>query len=200
MSSSEATGSLAALCFHGSYASLLAIDRVSSAVEAWHRLRPDLDATPALVVERILLLADVLQQRLRDPLDAAGIGRGDLDVLVTLRHAERPHLQPGDLARHLGVTTGAITKRLDRLVARGLVIRRVGADDARTRTVAITDAGARLTEAVVEEDLAGQAAALAAVGPAQRALLDHLLGELLRSVTTAADDGVDAPIRGMIQP
>nr|WP_297424525.1 MarR family transcriptional regulator [uncultured Actinotalea sp.] len=175
----------------------MATDRISAAVQGWHRLRPDLDAAPALVVERILLLADVLEQRLRDPLDAAGVGRGDLDVLVTLRQAGTGPLQPGDLARHLGVTTGAITKRLDRLVARGLVTRRVGAEDARTRTVTLTDAGARLTEAVVEEDLAGQAAALGAIGPAQRALLDHLLAELLRSLQSQPGGGAPAT-RGMI--
>lgn len=179
------------------------VDRTRAAVEAWQHLRPDLDATPALVVERVLVLAELLQQRLQRPLDAAGVGRGDLDVLVTLRHARTPHLQPGELARHLGVTTGAITKRLDRLVARGLVTRRVGADDARTRTVALTDTGARLTDALVEEDLAGQAAVLAPVGPAQRALLDHLLAELLRSLTTGdedAPDRVEPRDRGMIHP
>lgn len=160
----------------------MSMDRARDAADAWQRLRPDLDPSPLLVVQRLLLLADALEQRLRAPLDAAGIGRGDLDVLVMLRHAGVTHLQPGDLARRLGVTTGAITKRLDRLVARGLVTRRVGLGDARTRTVALTDAGRRLTDAVVEEDLAGQAALLAPVGPAQRALLDHLLAELLRSL------------------
>lgn len=177
----------------------MASDRVAAAVESWRHLRPDLDAEPALVVERILVLAEVLQQRLRGPLDAAGVGRGDLDVLVTLRQAGTGPLQPGDLARHLGVTTGAITKRLDRLVARGLVTRRVGAEDARTRTVTLTDSGARLTDAVVEEDLAGQEAVLGAVGPAQRALLDHLLAQLLGSLQTPP--GGDAPAdRGMIHP
>jgi DNA-binding MarR family transcriptional regulator len=172
----------------------MSTDRARDAVAAWQRLRPDLDASPLLVVQRLLLLADALEQRLRAPLDAAGIGRGDLDVLVALRHAGVGHLQPGDLARRLGVTTGAITKRLDRLVARGLVTRRVGLDDARTRTVALTDTGTRLTDAVVEEDLAGQAAVLAPVGPAQRALLDHLLANLLRSL-----GGPDRPT-GIIDP
>lgn len=161
-------------------------------VAAWHRVRPDLDASPTLVVDRIRLLAQEIDQRLRPPLDAAGLGRGDLDVLVTLRHAETPHLQPGDLQRHLQVSSGAITKRLDRLTARRLVTRRVGPDDARTRTVALTEAGARLTDDVVAADLAGQAALLAGTGSAQRALLDHLLAELLRSITTA-DPGAGPP-------
>lgn len=177
--------------------------------DAWDRLRPDLDTSPALVVGRLLLLAETLEQRLRAPLDAAGLGRGDLDVLVTLRHATSEPLQPGRLQRHLGVSSGAITKRVDRLTARGLVVRRVGTEDARTRTVALTEAGVRLTDAVVEEDLAGQAALLAAVGPAQRALLEHLLAELLRTVTAPGPGEDDAPRRlagpgspgpGMIDP
>ncbi|EYR65077.1 transcriptional regulator [Actinotalea ferrariae CF5-4] len=163
----------------------MADDRIRRTVDAWQDARPDLDATPALVLERVRLIADALDLRLRAPLAAAGLGRGDLDVLVELRHAGAPDLRPGDLQRRLGVTSGAVTKRVDRLAARGLVTRRVGADDARTRTVTLTPAGLRLTDAVVAEDLAAQAALLAQVGPAQRALLDHLLAELLRSVTSA---------------
>ena len=118
-------------------------------------------------------------------------------IWTSSSRSARPGPAPCSPAISRGVTTGAITKRLDRLVARGLVTRRVGAEDARTRTVTLTDAGARLTEAVVEEDLAGQAAALGAIGPAQRALLDHLLAELLRSLQSQPGGGAPAT-RGMI--
>lgn len=175
-------------------------DRVRATVEGWHRVRPDLDATPLLVLDRLRLVAEALEPLLRAPLDAAGLGRGDLDVLVALRHADPPQLRPGDLQRQLSVTSGAITKRVDRLATRGLVTRRVGADDARTRTITLTDAGARLTDAVVEEDLAGQAALLAGVGSAQRALLEHLLAELLRTLEELRGRAAPAcPARGMIE-
>ncbi|HBS75331.1 MAG TPA: MarR family transcriptional regulator, partial [Microbacterium sp.] len=44
-------------------------------------------------------------------------------------------------ARHTMVTTGAVTKRLDRLEAAGLVARRTSESDGRGRVVALTAAG-----------------------------------------------------------
>ena len=44
-----------------------------------------------------------------------GLGEGEFDVLAALRRAGEPFDGSGELARHTMVTTGAMTKRLDRL-------------------------------------------------------------------------------------
>ena len=72
-----------------------------------------------------------------------GLGEGEFDVLATLRRAGAPYERaPGELAAHTMVTTGAMTKRLDRLERDGLVTRRASSTDGRGRVVALTEPGA----------------------------------------------------------
>ena len=59
----------------------------------------------------------------------ADLGNGDFDVLATLRRAGAPfRLSPGELSASTMVTSGAVTKRVDRLESKGLVKRSVSAD------------------------------------------------------------------------
>jgi DNA-binding MarR family transcriptional regulator len=52
------------------------------------------------------------------------IGGGDMRVLLALRRSGPPYVKrPTDLFRNLLVTSGAITKKVDRLVAAGFVER-----------------------------------------------------------------------------
>jgi DNA-binding MarR family transcriptional regulator len=51
---------------------------------------------------------------------------------------------PSDLADRIGMTRGAITKRVDSLVAKALVTRTPGKDDRRYQAIAITAAGRAL--------------------------------------------------------
>ncbi|MDY7556917.1 MarR family winged helix-turn-helix transcriptional regulator [Cryobacterium sp. 10C3] len=62
-------------------------------------------------------------------------------MLAALRRAGSPYERaPRELADHTMVTTGAMTKRLDRLAAAGLIVRRHVAGDGRRRVVALTPA------------------------------------------------------------
>ena len=69
----------------------------------------------------------------------ADLGNGDFDVLASLRRAGAPYrLTPTELAGTTMVTSGAVTKRVDRLVAQGLVERSVSETDGRGRVIALT--------------------------------------------------------------
>jgi len=72
--------------------------------------------------------------------DAAGLSTVDLFVLNLLDIARAT--TPGDLARRTGLTTGAVTKLVDRLERSGLVTRRDDPTDRRRVLVSIVDAGA----------------------------------------------------------
>ena len=75
---------------------------------------------------RLHRLADRLREELEVEFRRHGLGEGEFDVLAALRRAGEPYeLAPGELARYTMVTTGAATKRIDRLEAAGLVSRRV---------------------------------------------------------------------------
>ena len=148
-------------------------------VEQWARERPDLDTAPMLVVGRLLRLAHVLDGRLRPPFAAEGLANGDFDVLAAMRRSGEPFLvRPVELSRSLLVTTGAITKRLDRLEAQGLVARESADDDGRGKLVRLTPAGAAAADRMMAVHLENQRRLISGLSAAERDELATLLGRL----------------------
>ncbi|MGW6704926.1 MarR family winged helix-turn-helix transcriptional regulator [Streptomyces sp. NPDC054956] len=151
-------------------------DAIAAIVDQWKRERPDLDTAPMLVTGRLFRLADELDQRLRPPFQAAGLGSGDFDVLAALRRSGEPYaLSAGELSRTVLVTTGAISKRIDRLEARGLVGRTVAEADSRGRLITLTPEGVALTDELIAVHLDNQRHLLAGLTPDEQTHLAHLL-------------------------
>jgi DNA-binding MarR family transcriptional regulator len=158
-------------------------DFVGAIVGRWRSLRPDLDPTPMLVIARIARLAALTDELLRPPFAAAGIANGDFDLLAALRRQDPPHeTNPGELALAMLVTTGATTKRIDRLERQGYVTRRPSDLDGRGRIVALTAAGLDLVDELLAVHLANEASILTPLTPTQRNELALLLGALATSV------------------
>ena len=158
-------------------------DAVGQITERWRAIRPDLDPDPMLVIGRISRLAGSIDALLRPPFAAAKLGNGDFDVLAALRRADDAHtLTPGELSRAMLVTTGAVTKRVDRLERRGLVVRAIAEGDARGRRISLTRDGAELVDRLMEEHLDRQRALLDGLTPSQREQLAGLLGRLSLAV------------------
>ncbi|MFE0701002.1 MarR family winged helix-turn-helix transcriptional regulator [Streptomyces sp. NPDC058872] len=163
-------------------------DAIAAIVDQWKRERPDLDAAPMLVIGRLFRLTQTLDQHLRPPFAAAGLGSGDFDLLAALRRAGEPHvLSAGDLSRAVLVTTGAITKRVDRLEARGLVSRSVDETDSRGRLVTLTAEGVALTDQLIAVHLDNQRRLLAGLGEDERAELAGLLERLALTLPEHGD-------------
>jgi DNA-binding MarR family transcriptional regulator len=154
-------------------------DAVADMVGQWQRERPDLDPSPMLVVGRMFRLVDEFDRRLRPPFAEAGLGNGDFDVLAALRRSGEPYaLSAGELSRTVLVTTGAITKRVDRLEAKGLVARTVADEDARGRQIALTPKGIEMTDQLMGEHLANQRRLLEPLTGKEREVLAGLLAKL----------------------
>ncbi|MBL8346139.1 MAG: MarR family transcriptional regulator [Rubrivivax sp.] len=100
------------------------------------------------------------------------------------------HANPGctarQLARGLAVTPPHITVCLDRLTGRGLVLRSRGEADARVQHLRTTAAGTALARRCTQRLLAGEAAALAALSVAERAMLVELLHKVALTRPRAA--------------
>ncbi|MFI5979752.1 MarR family winged helix-turn-helix transcriptional regulator [Streptomyces sp. NPDC051555] len=149
----------------------------------WARERPDLDVGPQAVIGRLHRLAALLTERLCLVFRRYGLSEGEFDVLAALRRAGAPYERaPGELAAHTMVTTGAMSKRIDRLERDGLVTRRRSAADGRGRVVALTPAGRELFDRAFTEHVRGERALLDALDPAQAQLLEVLLTTWLRQV------------------
>src|SRR6478609_503624 len=159
------------------------MDAVDRIVAEWARERPELDSGPMAVIGRLHRLADLLEGELRTVFASAGLGNGDFDVLASLRRSGAPYrLSPGDLSATTMVTSGAVTKRVDRLEQKGLVKRSVSDADGRGREIELTPRGKKLTDAIVVDHWANEDRLLAALDATEREQLVGLLRKLLLSV------------------
>ena len=151
--------------------------------EQWRRERPDLDPSPMLVIGRLFRVTGTLDRLLRPLFATAGLGNGDFDVLAALRRSGAPYaLAPGELSRTILVTTGAVTKRVDRLESRGLVTRSVAEEDTRRRLITLTTEGVALADELIAAHLDNQRRALEDLDEAERAQLASLLQRLAISL------------------
>jgi len=158
-------------------------DHVGRILVQWGRERPDLDVSPLGVVGRLHRLADALNAELRALFAEAGLSDGDFDVLASLRRSGEPFaLTPGELAATTMVTSGAVTKRVDRLAAQGYVTRTVSADDARGRVIALTPEGRTLIDDLFPRHVANERRLLSGLSADERATLARLLEKWGRSL------------------
>nr|WP_279433057.1 MarR family transcriptional regulator [Actinomadura bangladeshensis] len=158
-------------------------DAVDLVLEQWARARPDLDASPMRVLGRLSRLTRIAERELKNLFSEFGLERGEFDVLATLRRAGAPGgMTAGALARSSMVTSGAVTNRLDRLVAKGYVTRELDPGNRRTVIVALTPAGRDLIDRAVAAHLDNERRILAALDEQQQDDLAATLRTLLLSL------------------
>lgn len=161
-------------------------DRVAHIMAEWRRERPDIDPGPQGVIGRMHRIALALTDRVTAVYAEFGLSEAEFDLLATLRRAGAPYERAaGELAGHTMVTTGGLTKRVDRLVERGLVERGASADDARRRLVRLTTAGFELIDRAFTAHMANEHRLLAQLGPQDAATLEPILARWLSMLDDA---------------
>ncbi|MEV6105662.1 MarR family transcriptional regulator [Streptomyces sp. NPDC051940] len=156
-------------------------DHVDRVLEQWARERPDLDVSPMAVIGRVSRLARLLDGELHRAFTPYGLDRGSFDVLATLRRSGAP-LTPTELMRSSMVTSGAVSQRLDRLQARGLVARTPSESDGRGVQVSLTEEGRELIDRAVESHVENEHRILASLPREERDTLAAALRELLQAL------------------
>lgn len=155
-------------------------DEVDHIVAAWGRERPDLDTAPMQVLSRVSRLARHLDRARRAAFAEHGLEVWEFDVLSALRRAGEPYqLTPGDLVRQTMVTSGTMTNRVDRLVAKGLVDRQRSDSDRRGVHVRLSDEGRRAVDAALADLMDHERDLLAGLDPGAQGELTALLRNLL---------------------
>jgi DNA-binding MarR family transcriptional regulator len=155
-------------------------DEVDGLIAAWRRERPDLDVTPLQILSRISRLADLVDERRSQAFVEHGLQAHEFDVLAALRRSGPPfELTAGELSAATYVTSGTMTSRLDRLVARRLVVRRADAVDGRLVRVRLTAAGRRRLDDAFAALVESEHALVNRLAPAEREQLGDLLRDLL---------------------
>ncbi|MEU0373724.1 MarR family transcriptional regulator [Streptomyces sp. NPDC006283] len=164
-------------------------DHVDLVLRQWGAQRPDLDVSPMAVIGRIARCHRRIDAELTRTFALHGLDRASFDVLATLRRSGPAHrLTPAGLMRSAMVTSGAITQRLDRLEARGLVTRTPSESDGRVVHVELTEEGLELVDRVLPDHLATENRVLSALTDAERRTLAGTLRGLLESLGDTVPD------------
>lgn len=162
-------------------------DTVDRTLETWERQWPGHDVTPLSVIARITRASRLLTDQIDDNIERHGLPGWGYRLLETLRHAPEQRLAPTALARAVMVTSGAMTKQLDRLEDAGLLYRMPDPDDRRGILIALTPRGRELIDEVILADIAREHELLAGLAPDERDALAALLRKLLLSLGDAAE-------------
>lgn len=158
-------------------------DHIDDILEQWHRERPDLDVAALGIMGRLTRTTQLADGRLTTGLASSRLQPGWFDLLAPLRRAGAPYeLTPTELMRATMVSSGGITKRLDRLEAAGMVERRPDPSDRRGTRVRLTRTGRATIDAAIEAHTQNETQLLEALTRQERADLDRILRKLLASL------------------
>lgn len=161
-------------------------DEVDRIIEGWQRARADLDVAPLAVFSRISRLARYLEVARRGAFTDAGLEGWEFDMLSSLRRSGDDALSPGALMHETLVTSGTMTTRIDKLVARGLVSKNRSPHDGRAVEVRLRPDGVARVEAAMEKLLEAERELLEPLSPDGRSTLSDTLRSLL--LTFEVDD------------
>jgi DNA-binding MarR family transcriptional regulator len=155
-------------------------DHVDRMLQVWKRELPDLDLATEGIVERIQKLQRHLDRAMNETLAEFKLDRGEWWLLGALRRSGPPYRKsPGKLAEDIGLSSGAMTNRLDRLEAAGLIRRLPDPDDRRALQVELTEAGWQAWQDTVGAQARKEALVANALDPAEKEMLNALLRRLM---------------------
>ena len=117
-------------------------DQLDDSLEVWAREIPDLDPLTEGIIERIQILAWNFNQSMEETLAEFELDRRSFALLGKLRKYGPPYqASAGKLASDIRLSSGAMTNRLDRMEAAGLVRRLPDPDDRRGTLIEPTEEG-----------------------------------------------------------
>jgi DNA-binding MarR family transcriptional regulator len=155
-------------------------DAVDRMLHVWKQALPDLDLATEGIVERIQKLNKYLDRAMNETLAEFGLDRGEWRLLGALRRSGPPYRRsPGHLADDLGLSSGAMTNRLDRLEEAGLLRRLPDPTDRRSIQVELTDAGWQAWQDSTGAQARKEALMAAALNNAEKERLNALLRRLM---------------------
>jgi DNA-binding MarR family transcriptional regulator len=155
-------------------------DHVDDVLAQWARERPELETEALGLVGRLFRSVQLADAELARGLASHGLQPGWFDVLAALRRAGPPfELNPTELAAAMLVSSGGMTKRLDRLARAGLVERRPDPSDRRATRIRLTRRGKTLVDRAIDEHLERQRGLFRSLTDQERRRLDSLLRKVL---------------------
>jgi len=125
-------------------------DPIDDILEQWFDERPELDTASLGVVIRVMNLYKSFHRQATRALEELDLELFEYDVLSALRRQGSPFALPATrLAKETGMSSGAMTNRVDRLENRNLVVRRPDESDRRGVIVSLTKNGRKLIDKAI---------------------------------------------------
>ena len=160
----------------------------------WAKALPSLDLLTEGVVERIAKLSRYLERSMNETLAEFGLSYGEFRVLAMLRRSGPPYrLSPGRLAEMLGLSSSAMTNRLDRLEGAHVVRRLPDPADRRALKVEPTKDGWRIWEEIVAAQAEKESHVASALTDGEKLQLTGLL----RTLMLAFEESAGPPPSGL---
>ncbi|MGH3502006.1 MAG: MarR family winged helix-turn-helix transcriptional regulator [Nocardioidaceae bacterium] len=143
--------------------------------------------TPIQVIARIGRLRGRFHQELADLFARYDLTAADFAVIAALRRSGEPYeLSQSALMQRLGLTSGTVSVRLNRLEVKDAVTRTSHPSDARGSLVQLTPKGVDLFAEVAPAHLTNEEVLLSALTDPERDTLAHLLRKLLNLLRARA--------------
>lgn len=154
-------------------------DHVDEIIDQWRQERPDVDVSGMAIIGRLGRVEKMIRPRLDEVFADHDLESWEFDVLATLLRNGQPHqLTPGELLDSVMITSGAMTNRIDRLEARGLVKRGKNPADGRQVSVTLTAKGRKKVDAALVDHAANERTILASLDRHEQDQLVELLRKL----------------------
>ena len=148
---------------------------VRLALATWPQIDPAVEG----IVTRIAKASRQLDAEMRTSLAQVGLTKEEFKVLMELHAGPQTH---GALCRHLEVSTGAMTNRLDKLERAGLVSRSQDPNDRRGVMLTLTQRGADRLDAYVDRGARRERQLLDGLSASDKRQLNELLAKLVDSL------------------
>lgn len=164
-------------------------DRLETLKREWKAQFPDEDVSASLSLIALARATQLAQRNVASALAGAEIHPSGFEVLATLHRARDPHgMTLARLASLLGVTPASMTNRIDNLVSKGWVERKVSDVDRRIVFARLTKEGAKLVERLQPLVFAAESQQLKGLKKGDRKDLGKLLVRLVDSLEGAEPD------------
>ncbi|MEX3014040.1 MarR family winged helix-turn-helix transcriptional regulator [Gymnodinialimonas hymeniacidonis] len=152
---------------------------LSQILGQWKRERPDIDPSCMVVCGAVWRAGKRLNAGVSENLKQYDLDFAAMDVLLTLRRngCNNP-MKPSQMAQDMMLSTAAMTARLDRLEARGLLIRENLKTDRRSVAISLSDEGRHLADKMVVTHVATEQKMLEKLNEADQKTLLLLLEKL----------------------
>ena len=155
-------------------------DYLDGQLDVWTREIPNLDRLTEGIVERIHRLSRYFNHTMEATLAEYELAGRTYYVLGKLRYQGPPYqLSAGRLADEMGLSSGAMTNRIDRLEQQGLVRRVADPTDRRGVLVEPTEAGHATWDRVVDTQASREALIASVLSDAEKEALHDLLRRLM---------------------